>query len=295
MVLSPYKIFCVGVVWFIYTIQTFFHFIKCKTNGFVHFIRLTIITLMYNSEKEFFLHLNKVNKIKYPKNLAFILNHFLIDKSKTLVTLSQFIRWILLTNQIKYFTVYDPFNIIENNEFIKILNNQINELDIKISINISYKEMKNNKIVEKHLYGTKNNDNENQFYITIIKFKDANENLIDKIVKRKNHPIYGNYPDVYKWFYDNETKVTNKNNNNLKEYEKFSTRKDEESLPELVVTFGKNKYLYYEDICLFGFPFTILENSEIINVNHKQFDQLDILDFCDIFERNSKIIKRFGS
>ena len=43
-----------------------------------------------------------------------------------------------------------------------------------------------------------------------------------------------------------------------------------------------------------GFPFTLLENTEIINVNHKQFDQLDLLDFFDIFNKNSKIIKRFG-
>ena len=295
MVISPYKIFCVGVIWFLYTLQTFFHFIKCKINGFIHFIKLTIITLLYNNEKDFFLQLNKTQNIKYPRNLAFILNYFLIDKNKVLLTLSQFIRWILLTNQIKYFTVYDPFNLIDNNEFIKILNNQISELDIKNSIFISYKEIKNNKIIEKHLYGAKNSDNENQFYITIIKFKDANGNLINNVVKQKNNTIYGNYPDVYKWFNNNESEVENKNNKDLKEHEKYYTRKNDESLPELVVTFGKNKYLYYEDICLFGFPFTILENSEIININHKQFDQLDILDFCDIFEKNSKIIKRFGS
>ena len=73
------------------------------------------------------------------------------------------------------------------------------------------------------------------------------------------------------------------------------TRKNEISLPELILTFGKNKYLFYEDVCLYGFPFTLLENAEIININHKQFDQIDILDFIDIFNQNSKIIKRFGA
>ena len=87
----------------------------------------------------------------------------------------------------------------------------------------------------------------------------------------------------------------NKNDNKKKEYEKYLTRKNEESLPELVITFGKNKYLFYEDICLFGFPFTLLESSEIININHKQIDQIDLLDFFDIFKKNSKIIKRFGT
>ena len=101
--------------------------------------------------------------------------------------------------------------------------------------------------------------------------------------------IYGNYPDVYKWF--------NHNNNNRAikiEYEKYLTRKNEDSLPELVIIFGKNKYLFYEDICLYGFPFTLLENTEIININHKQIDQIDIIDFIDIFDKNTKIIKRFG-
>ena len=130
------------------------------------------------------------------------------------------------------------------------------------------------------------------YYLNIIFIyvKEANDNLINKIIKQKEIKIYGNYPDVYKWF--------NKNKQNKsdikKEYEKYLTRKDEESLPELVITFGKNKYLFYEDICLYGFPFTLIENSEIININHKQFDQIDILDFVDIFNKNSKIIKRFG-
>ena len=98
---------------------------------------------------------------------------------------------------------------------------------------------------------------------------------------------------MYKWF-DKKKKNINKNENK-KEFEKYLTRKNEESLPELVITFGKNKYLFYEDICLYGFPFTLLENSEIININHKQIDQIDLLDFLDVFKKNSKIIKRFGT
>ena len=34
-------------------------------------------------------------------------------------------------------------------------------------------------------------------YICIIGFKEANDNLINKIVKEKKIKIYGNYPEVY--------------------------------------------------------------------------------------------------
>ena len=78
-------------------------------------------------------------------------------------------------------------------------------------------------------------------------------------------------------------------------FERYLTRKNEISLPELIITFGKNKYLFYEDICLYGFPFTLIENAEIININHRQFDHIDLLDFIGIFNKNSKIIKRFGA
>ena len=32
-----------------------------------------------------------------------------------------------------------------------------------------------------------------------------------------------------------------------------------------------------------------------MNINHRQFDHIDILDFIDTFNKNSKIIKRFGA
>ena len=295
---SPYKIFCIGIIWFIYTIMTFINFIKLKIKLIINFIHLCFISLFYNSEKDYFEHINKSKTLKYPTNLAIVLNKFLINEENIISALCQFIRWIILTNKIKYLTIYDAFDLISVQKLLEQLTEKVikNEnIQGKINIHISYNESKNNKNFEKHLQIDKKSKNlkEIQFYICIISFKEANDNLINKIVKEKNAKIYGNYPDVYKWF--NNKNDNNSNNEKItKEFEKYLTRKNEESLPELVITFGKNKYLFYEDICLYGFPFTLLENSEIINVNHKQFDQLDLLDFFDIFNKNSKIIKRFG-
>lgn len=303
---SPYKIFCIGVIWFIYTTITFIHFLRNKIKGLIHFIVFSFISLYYNSEKDYFLQLEKSKSIKYPTNLAIVLNKFLISEQKIIFTLCQFIRWIIFINKIKYLTIYDAFNLINIQQFIKEITEQINtnkDIYENNKIHITYKDFKNGKIIEKTIRNNNKNKNknknllnkENNLYICVIGFKEANDDLINKIIKTKETKIYNNYPDAYKWFNKKKDKNNSENGKTKKEFEKYLTRKIEESLPELVVTFGKNKYLFYEDICLYGFPFTLLENAEIINVNNKQFDQIDLLDFIDIFKKNSKIIKRFGT
>jgi hypothetical protein len=248
--------------------------------------------------------LEKTKSIKYPTNLAFVLNKFLISEQKIIFTLCQFIRWIIFIDKIKYLTIYDAFNLIDIQQFIKEITEQINnnkDIFENNKIHIAYKDIKNGKIMEKIIRNNNKNKNksllntEKNLYICLISFKEANDDLINKIIKEKETKIYNNYPDVYKWFNKKKNKNNDANDKSKKEFEKYLTRKNEESLPELVVTFGKNKYLFYEDICLYGFPFTLLENTEIINVNHKQFDQIDLLDFIDIFKKNAKIIKRFGT
>jgi hypothetical protein len=296
---SPYKIFCIGLIWFIYTLKTFFRFIKCKLKALIHFIKFSYISFLYNSEKEYFNHINN-KSFKYPSNLAIVLNKFFIGEEKILETICRFIKWIKLTNQIKYFTIYDAFNLLVLDKLIKKLTEEVNtdnNIYENVHLHIAYKDNKNNIIIEKKISNDKiSTENKNlitqNIYICIIGFDEANNNLIKKIVKEKDTKIYGNYPEVYKWFNKEDSKPDIKKN---KLYEKYLTRKNEISLPELILTFGKNKYLFYEDICLYGFPFTLLENAEIININHKQIDQIDILDFIDIFNQNSKIIKRFGA
>ena len=297
---SPYKIFCIGLIWFIYTIKTFFQFLKCKLNSLIHFIHLSYISLLYNSEKDYFTYINKHKSIKYPDNCAIVLNKFLIKEEKIIDTICQFIRWITLTNYIKYFVVYDAFNLVDIDKIIYQLTEEINSTSNiyeHIQFHISYKNNKSKNIIEKIISNEKSNKQNKakkfDIYITFISFIEANDDLIKKMIREKDTKIYGNYPESYKWF--NNSNDIKKDDNNKQLFEKYLTRKNEISLPELIITFGKNKYLFYEDICLYGFPFTLLENAEIINVNHRQFDHIDLLDFIDIFNRNSKIVKRFGT
>jgi len=297
---SPYKIFCIGLIWFIYTIKTFFQFLKCKLNSLIHFFHLSYISLLYNSEKDYFTYINKHKSIKYPDNCAIVLNKFLIKEEKIIDTICQFIRWITFTNHIKYFIIYDAFNLVDINKLIIQLTEEINtksNIYEHIQFHISYKSKKSKNIIEKIISNEKSNKqnkaNKFDIYISFISFNEANEDLVRKIIKEKETKIYGNYPESYKWF-NNRTEIKQEDNNK-KLFEKYLTRKNEISLPELIITFGKNKYLFYEDICLYGFPFTLLENAEIININHRQFDHIDLLDFIDIFNKNSKIVKRFGA
>ena len=303
---SPYKILCIGIIWFIYTLKTFFKFLNCKLNFLIQLIKLSFISFLYKSEKDYFSYINKIKSVKYPINFAIVLNKFLIREERIIETLCLFIRWISLTNYIQYFTIYDAFNLVDINKLITKFSEEVNNnsnIFKNIYFSFSFKCNKTNNILEKIIYVNedKKKDKQNKkekfiINICLIDFNEANNNLVKKIIKEKETKIYGNYPEVYKWFNKkNDSKTDENNNKDKKLFQNFLTRKNEVSLPELIVTFGKNKYLFYEDICLYGFPFTLLENAEIININHRQFDHIDILDFIDIFNKNSKIIKRFGA
>ena len=304
MIPSPYNILCVGIIWFIYTIKTFFKFLNCKLNFLIHLIKLSFISFLYNSEKEYFSYINKLKSVKYPINFAIVLNKFLIKEEKIIESLCRLIKWISLTNHIQYFTIYDAFNLFDINKLITEITEEVNNnsnIYENIQFHFLFKYNKTESIIEKIILINKDKKEDKEIKkekfiinICLIGFKEANNNLVKKIIKEKETKVYGNYPEIYKWF-NNKNDNKSDYNKDKKLFQKFLTRKNEISLPELIVTFGKNKYLFYEDICLYGFPFTLLENAEIININHRQFDHIDILDFIDIFNKNSKIVKRFGA
>ena len=75
-------------------------------------------------------------------------------------------------------------------------------------------------------------------------------------------------------------------NLNIKKFEKFYTKKNAEYLPELILCFTK------EEICLYGYPFTLLENAEIISTGN--LSSINIIKFINIFDKFNKISKRFG-
>ena len=304
MIPSPYNILCVGIIWFIYTLKTLFKFLNCKLNFLIHLIKLSFISFLYNSEKEYFSYINKLKSVKYPINFAIVLNKFLIKEEKIIESLCRLIKWISLTNHIQYFTIYDAFNLVDINKLITEITEEVNNNSYiyeNIQFHFSFKYNKTESIIEKIISINKDKKEDKEIKkekfiinICLIGFKEANNNLVKKIIKEKETKVYGNYPEIYKWF-NNKNDNKSDDNKDKKLFQKFLTRKNEISLPELIVTFGKNKYLFYEDICLYGFPFTLLENAEIININHRQFDHIDILDFIDIFNKNSKIVKRFGA
>ena len=304
MIPSPYNILCIGIIWFIYTLKTLFKFLNCKFNFLIHLIKLSFISFLYNSEKEYFSYINKLKSVKYPINFAIVLNKFLIKEEKIIESLCRLIKWISLTNHIQYFTIYDAFNLVDINKLITEITEEVNNNSYiyeNIQFHFSFKYNKTESIIEKIISINKDKKEDKEIKkekfiinICLIGFKEANNNLVKKIIKEKETKVYGNYPEIYKWF-NNKNDNKSGDNKDKKLFQKFLTRKNEISLPELIVTFGKNKYLFYEDICLYGFPFTLLENAEIININHRQFDHIDILDFIDIFNKNSKIVKRFGA
>ena len=304
MIPSPYNILCVGIIWFIYTLKTLFKFLNCKLNFLIHLIKLSFISFLYNSEQESFSYINKLKSVKYPINFAIVLNKFLIKEEKIIESLCRLIKWISLTNHIQYFTIYDAFNLVDINKLITEITEEVNNNSYiyeNIQFHFSFKYNKTESIIEKIISINKDKKEDKEIKkekfiinICLIGFKEANNNLVKKIIKEKETKVYGNYPEIYKWF-NNKNDNKSDDNKDKKLFQKFLTRKNEISLPELIVTFGKNKYLFYEDICLYGFPFTLLENAEIININHRQFDHIDILDFIDIFNKNSKIVKRFGA
>ena len=304
MIPSPYNILCVGIIWFIYTLKTLFKFLNCKFNFLIHLIKLSFISFLYNSEKEYFSYINKLKSVKYPINFAIVLNKFLIKEEKIIESLCRLIKWISLTNHIQYFTIYDAFNLVDINKLITEITEEVNNNSYiyeNIQFHFSFKYNKTESIIEKIISINKDKKEDKEIKkekfiinICLIGFKEANNNLVKKIIKEKETKVYGNYPEIYKWF-NNKNDNKSDDNKDKKLFQKFLTRKNEISLPELIITFGKNKYLFYEDICLYGFPFTLLENAEIININHRQFDHIDILDFIDIFNKNSKIVKRFGA
>ena len=126
MIPSPYNILCVGIIWFIYTIKTFFKFLNCKLNFLIHLIKLSFISFLYNSEKEYFSYINKLKSVKYPINFAIVLNKFLIKEEKIIESLCRLIKWISLTNHIQYFTIYDAFNLVDINKLITQITEEVN-------------------------------------------------------------------------------------------------------------------------------------------------------------------------
>ncbi len=117
--------------------------------------------------------------------------------------------------------------------------------------------------------------------ISLIGFTSANQNLIQKTCM--NYLKENVLPDELSCLFPVEKKILKSEKNS---YEMFFTKKFADYLPELVLFFGN------EELCLYGYPYVLLENSEIIHAG--SILSMDVIRYLEIFLRYSKINKRFG-
>jgi hypothetical protein len=120
--------------------------------------------------------------------------------------------------------------------------------------------------------------------ISIINFKNANQDLIQEIFQKNSYNLV-TLPKPLQFI--NQKQIIN-NKKYIFEFEKFFTKKNSQCLPELICSFNCNN----RELCLYGFPFTMLENAEIINAG--RLSSLNVVKYSYMFERFSKIDKRFG-
>ena len=134
-----------------------------------------------------------------------------------------------ITVGIKNLNIYDPFSIINTNN-LELIRNYTK--DKKIFINTG-KEIKADS-------------NKYNLILSIINFNQANNDLIERVIKNENIlPIHYGANNVRYSSNDND-------------YKNYLTKKSEEYLPEMLLYFGDR------EICLYGYPFTLLENSELM-------------------------------
>ena len=89
------------------------------------------------------------------------------------------------------------------------------------------------------------NKNEKNLKIKYYNFQNANNDLITSFVKSKNN---------------NKINKFNKNHKEITaEINRLLTKKKSQNLPELILLLKNKQY-----VSLFGFPFTLLENTEIL-------------------------------
>jgi hypothetical protein len=200
--------------------------------------------------------------------------------------LLKIINWNILIG-IKHLNIYDPFSVISGKENWQIFYNAIRQVYNK-SYSILF-------ICENGCYDCrraeeleiKNVKKENYtLVISLITFQSANQDLIkNTCMNYKDNIVVPNeleylIEDKYSGIEEINTSI------NTYTYEKFFTKKNSMYLPELIIFFSD------EELCLYGYPYTLLENTEIINAG--LLKSLDVIKYVQIFERYSKVDKRFG-
>jgi hypothetical protein len=190
---------------------------------------------------------------------------------------------------VKNVVIYDPFNVLKDD--MKILSLSIaNVYGKNFSIALIYNNKcgfncKTKSDINLKMSDLNSNLNDFDMIITIINFKSGNEDLINGVIYTDDINSLTHLPEEMNYL-QLKSHLNNKECNEVKQYEKFYTKKNENYLPDVILFFGK------EEICLYGFPFTLLENCEIIKAG--ALTSFDIIKYITVFEKFSKINKRFG-
>jgi hypothetical protein len=139
--------------------------------------------------------------------------------------------------------IYDPFNKVDQDMLkdglIKLCSeDRYNILYISNTSALDIKKQKEIKVKDVNKY---------DMVITYITFKDANENLIKQLITNGSRlPVQYSYMNI------KHQKLKDAHN-----YKNFLTKKSVDYLPELILIFSTEN-------CLYGYPFTMLENGEIM-------------------------------
>jgi hypothetical protein len=89
--------------------------------------------------------------------------------------------------------------------------------------------------------------------ISILNFEESNNKLLYDLCNNDKY-----LPENLKYLQDNTNILSKKLIKNKNDYKHFLTNKESIHSPELILFFGK------DELCLYGFPFTLLENTEIM-------------------------------
>ena len=157
---------------------------------------------------------------------------------------------------------------------------------------------KNSEIVD-----TNNIENYNSYsskfnlIISLINFQSGNRNLLKSLLSNKEEefsalPVELDYFKIgsnkkkFNLYLDFKQEEDDKISQNNNDYSKFYTKKNVDFLPELILYFGE------DELCLLGYPFTMLENCEIIKAG--KLKNLDVVKYLNFFTKYTMIEKRFG-
>jgi hypothetical protein len=146
---------------------------------------------------------------------------------------------------VRHMNIYDPFGNFDENLFKNWLSNMY-----KLGYRILYVNGTSAYDINKEKEVKFRNIKASQYdiIVTYITFTDGNENLIGRMIK-EGHKL----PIQYSYITHKHESISEAN-----DYKNFLTKKSADYLPELILYFGTNA------LCLYGYPFTMLENAEIM-------------------------------